>query len=354
MIFLFKHSFRKLILGLCLVLVLFSLLFLYSLKNNKNIAFHQASLIKNAISVTKNLSSNLLEYADIRNREASVILFNLDQPLEPESVYKPISCRLSAKIFVQTTLCIHPVDKDIWVSQNIWTNGYWEPNILGKFLSACDICSECLVLDIGANIGQYSLFAARLGRDVVAVEPFHDNILRIHKAARAQNIQNKITLIKNGLSDNRNKKMRLSQDMYNIGGQSLSNVDNSINDKYSVETILFDDMIDYFPKKSNGQLYSKVIIKMDIEGFELRAFESSNEFFRTHEIFAIFIEWDKMIKNPLNQHRKIDKLINSLRTDSNLIPFTTSLTSLIETDWKSWPIDVIFINEKIDPTKLNF
>ena len=36
---------------------------------------------------------------------------------------------------------------------------------------------------MGAQIGQYSLFAAAMNRKVVTVEPFHDNILRIHKAA---------------------------------------------------------------------------------------------------------------------------------------------------------------------------
>jgi FkbM family methyltransferase len=41
---------------------------------------------------------------------------------------------------------------------------------------------DCLVLDIGANIGHYTMFAAKIGRNVVSVEPFEENILRIHKA----------------------------------------------------------------------------------------------------------------------------------------------------------------------------
>ena len=39
--------------------------------------------------------------------------------------------------------------------------------------------------------------------------------------------------------------------------------------------------------------------------------------------------------------------------DSKLKPFTTNLISLNETDWKTWPIDVIFLNEKIDQNRLN-
>jgi hypothetical protein len=134
---LLKSTLRKLILGTLLVLISFSFLFFYNLKTNKNIPFRQVTelFVKNAFSVTKNLSSNLFKYSDNRiKNEGNIILFDLDQPLEPENEYKPISCRLSANILVKTTLCIHPVDKDIWVSQNIWTNGYWEPDILGKYL----------------------------------------------------------------------------------------------------------------------------------------------------------------------------------------------------------------------------
>lgn len=132
---LLKSTLRKFILVTFFVLISFSFLFFYNLKNNKNIPFRRVTdlLVKNAFSVTKNLSSNLFKYSDNRiKNQGDIILFDLDQPLEPESEYKPISCRLSAKILVQTTLCIHPVDKDIWVSQNIWTNGYWEPGILGN------------------------------------------------------------------------------------------------------------------------------------------------------------------------------------------------------------------------------
>ena len=52
---------------------------------------------------------------------------------------------------------------------------------------------------------------------MVAVEPFIDNIIRIYKAARIENIQSKITLIRNGLSNERNKLMEMVSDSRNIG-----------------------------------------------------------------------------------------------------------------------------------------
>ena len=74
-------------------------------------------------------------------------------------------------------------------------------------------------MDVGAQIGQYSLFAAKMGRDVLTVEPFYDNILRIHKAAKEEKIEAKIKLIKNAISDKRNEVKLLQVSDNNIGGQ---------------------------------------------------------------------------------------------------------------------------------------
>ena len=54
----------------------------------------------------------------------------------------------------------------------------------------------------------------------MTVEPFHDNILRIHKASTLEKTQNKITLIKNALSNKRNEIKKLSSVSNNIGGQT--------------------------------------------------------------------------------------------------------------------------------------
>jgi predicted RNA-binding protein Jag len=58
---------------------------------------------------------------------------------------------------------------------------------------------DYMVFDLGAQVGQYSLFAVSFGRDVVCVEPFHDSVLRIHKAANLAKVTNRITPIKNVL-----------------------------------------------------------------------------------------------------------------------------------------------------------
>ena len=122
-----------------------------------------------------------------------------------------------------------------------------------------------LVLDFGAQIGQYSLFAASMGRKVLTVEPFYDNIVRLHKAAAAENIQDNIKLIQNALSNKRTEIKRLQPNSDNIGGQSLLK-DKNVNfkksdmagDKYLVETILLDDLVEYLPDTQRDILKMRI------------------------------------------------------------------------------------------------
>ena len=59
------------------------------------------------------------------------------------------------------------------------------------------------MIDVGANIGYYSLIAARLGLRVVAVEPFVDSVRRIHQAALIDQIADRVTVVNNAVADRR-------------------------------------------------------------------------------------------------------------------------------------------------------
>jgi len=143
--------------------------------------------------------------------------------------------------------------------------------------------------------GQFSLFSAKMGRKVVTVEPFHDNILRIHKAATKANLQDRITLVKNALSDKRNEVKRLNLVDNNIGGQSLLDDKNTVfrkdpADRYLVETIYMDDLVDVLPRRADGSEFTDAIVKIDIEGFEPFAFVHAEKLLRKLNVNVIFME----------------------------------------------------------------
>ena len=77
--------------------------------------------------------SGITKVEKIKNKgKPHIEIFDLSSPLEPVYVYEDIKCRSSAKVYVETTLCVHDLKKDVWVSASIWKNGIWERDIIGK------------------------------------------------------------------------------------------------------------------------------------------------------------------------------------------------------------------------------
>ncbi len=212
---------------------------------------------------------------------------------------------------------------------------------------------DWLVIDIGAHVGQYSLFAAKMGHNVLSVEPFHDNILRIHKAATYEHLQDKITLIKNGVSNKRNELKLLQKVSSNIGGQGLLEKHKKTMDKYDpfkydkkylVETILMDDLVNFIPKLNNSNsTYKKAILKIDIEGYEPFAFLSSKTLFTQLDVRVIIMEWGSFA-HRIELYGLIRKMILFL-TSLSYYPYDFNV-ALSTRNWHKWPWDVIW--KKID------
>ena len=155
---------------------------------------------------------------------------------------------------------------------------------------------DVLFFDIGAQIGQYTMFVAKLGRKVISVEPFIENIYRLHKAIRTESLQDNVILIQNAMSNKRNEIKALNPSSNNIGGQSLlpqmfMKYERNETNKYLVETILIDDLVPFVPKKSDGSEYTKAIMKVDIEGFEAFAFQNASKLFDRLDFRMVVMEW---------------------------------------------------------------
>ena len=69
---------------------------------------------------------------------------------------------------------------DKFVSGSILTHGAWEKNIVNLVLKAMDMYEAAVFLDIGANIGMYTVLVAAARRKVVAVDAVMENLAYIH------------------------------------------------------------------------------------------------------------------------------------------------------------------------------
>ncbi|CAF1095912.1 unnamed protein product [Brachionus calyciflorus] len=272
--------------------------------------------------------------------------------LTTQDIFDSIKCRKSEKIIVKTTLCIHDLTDDEHVSGAIWKHGVWEFGIMKRFMDLIVQNPDWLIFDIGAQVGQYSLFSAKLGRNVIAVEPFYDNVLRINKAVRIEGIGSQITLFRNALSNKRGEVKKLFPYKGDLGGQTLLKNKAEVYtrkdmqfDKYLVETILFDDLVEYIPKQPNGNPYKKAIIKIDIEGFEPFAFDSAHKMFELLEFQVIFMEWVHLPRHA-DLADLVEKMID-LFTKHKLVAYDPEKDfKLNRDDWRKWPGDVIWIRQQ--------
>ena len=59
-------------------------------------------------------------------------MFDIKKALTPEELYESIKCKQAGKFVVAPIICVHPLEKDVWVSAYIWNNGSFEKENLGK------------------------------------------------------------------------------------------------------------------------------------------------------------------------------------------------------------------------------
>ena len=193
--------------------------------------------------------------------------------------------------------------------------------------------------------GQFSLFAAKLGNQVIAVEPFIDSVHRLAKAALLENVQTKITLFHNAISNKRGHFM-LSQNELNKGGLYLMTNDEMANNNNSnsVATILFDDLVDHLLASRELNRMRKAILKIDIEGHELLAFEHSAKLFKCMNIQVALMEWSFMktlttateASSASDQSEKVNALIKRFMANG-MRPFSLNGLELPLDYWNLWP-----------------
>ncbi len=89
------------------------------------------------------------------NFKQKLNIIDLSQQLDPTDVYESIQCRISAEFVIKTLLCVHNRTNDYIISGEILSNGFFEGYVLGPFMNFIYNNPDWLVIDVGANIGNY-------------------------------------------------------------------------------------------------------------------------------------------------------------------------------------------------------
>ena len=186
------------------------------------------------------------------------------------------------------------------VSNFIIRSKYWEREESKNIIKALNYYSEkknikiqdIYVLDIGANIGWYSILLGKYGFNIISFEPSQLNNY-ILKKNYCLNKEINITIINKGLYTEERKC-----DLFNLNkneGNGLV-ICEPYNDSYRPDNlfrnktgeIILTKLSNYIPFLSDKNL---VMIKIDIEGSEAKAIEGGIELITKYHIPFIFLEF---------------------------------------------------------------
>jgi FkbM family methyltransferase len=249
-----------------------------------------------------------------------------------------------------TPIYIHNPNDDIWISKNLLMNGHWEADFVSLVFNLLlkDNAHDIQFVDLGANIGVFTLAVAKLGVKVIAVEPLSINLQRLCKSVEegisedGAPFADRVTIIHNALSDVR-ENVQLGKDQQNVGGTYVLKDSNErkvqgsvVNGKYNdvVMTAKLDDLLQ-LPNFD----FKKVILKIDVEGYESKVFNGGQAFFNTVDVQAVLMEW-RWHKGAKDIQSLLDFFTSRKYKPFN--PKQTNPTPLQISDTQKWPGDVLW------------
>ncbi|CAF0839130.1 unnamed protein product [Adineta steineri] len=353
---LFIDEIMKLIKRYFIVITVFFLFYLAIINKNRlfpRLVFGQFHLISTESNQTVNVRQSQLYEHEISNG-GIITLYDVTQDNEwdfqcPKTQYNEAD-------ITDVRICIYDPQHDEHVSGQLNDHGKWEPVVVRSFLRLLRALPNTHVIDIGANLGLYTLLATKYDRHVIAVEPLYDSLIRLHKSIQINNVQHQVTLIANAIGV-KHERLALNIVDKNLGASYLSYLDElAPSDKKleklvdeqhgipprvlaEVDTITLDDLVSIYPI-----FFKRAILKMDIEGFEALAFSNASVLFNRTEIPAIYMEFGKLIE--IKYHRgmikKIEEMLSFLKK-RNYEPYEVNdINHILYDNWESWPWDVAF------------
>jgi len=180
--------------------------------------------------------------------------------------------------------------RDVGVAPFLLEWGFYEKFETALFKKL--IKKGMVVVDIGANIGYYTLLAAHLVGDegrVFAFEPDPHNFSLLCKNIEINGHRNVIPVRKAVFS--KSGKMKLFLDKSNLGGHSLSGANVDMGVSIMVEATSLDDYL----KNTNCKID---VIKMDVQGSEMEVLEGMTDTINRNDDLKIITEfWPMGIRN---------------------------------------------------------
>ena len=221
------------------------------------------------------------------------------------------------------TIALHnkTIDHTRWA---IMTYGFYYERFIteraAEIMGATSNTTPGIFLDVGMNIGWFSLLAAALGRDVVAFEPNPINYFRMCQSVGLNGWSSPgdspdIRILPYGAGA-KPANLTLVQPLSNPGGSSfhgdkapVSSIDGVIRDNIRVVTL--DDVAKELRWYDEPKTHI-AILKVDVEGYDPEVFEGAEELLSSGLVENIFMEYS--FESGANAKERLRNMIRRIVT----------------------------------------
>ena len=182
-------------------------------------------------------------------------------------------------------ICVHRAKEDTVVSAGFIRGDYFEHRNVERFIDLIRRYPDFEFIDLGANLGTFSLPIARITH-VVAVEPCSKTMARLFQSVKLGGVEKNVSLVFNAISNARYTSA-LGVHPGNFGGIYLTrNKATDCQHRSCTQTILLDDLLPLMRRR-------RAVMKVDIELHQPRVFTNiaAAKFFELIDIPIIFMEW---------------------------------------------------------------
>ncbi|GFO40765.1 hypothetical protein PoB_006727000 [Plakobranchus ocellatus] len=185
------------------------------------------------------------------------------------------------------TICIHDPEKDKIISAYLKRHSEWERENIQALYYAHLAHPDMMLVDLGCNLGVFTLQAAYMGMQVLAVDAMMSSLKLLQKSLFINGLSCHVTIVNNALYRER-MTMRLSLDPINVGGsrvvELLASREDKITQKNLINAICLDDLLPLVKGR-------EVFLKMDIEASEDAVLECADQFFKEVNVKVFLLEW---------------------------------------------------------------
>lgn len=158
-------------------------------------------------------------------------------------------------------------------------------------------------VDVGANVGHYSMLAAKNKAKVFAFEPVKNTFCKLEKNIKLNNLQDNVVLYNLGVG-NKNETLEFITDK-----DVMNSVATNVSPKNEqIEVVQLDH-------KLNG--INPTMLKIDVEGYEWFVLEGAKNILSSNELKYILIEFN----NSGNKFGKEDVLIHEILIKYGFHPY---------------------------------